>query len=276
MIPEDLRKPSQSDILANMGVLRWLILIYVFGFFPSNAQACRQALVLALDVSGSVDPSEYRLQIEGLANALDAPEIRQLILSTPDRPVALAVFEWSSRNHQYLIQPWIELTSDTALDLAIMRIRSHRKIRAGLRTAMGTALQYGGQLLAQRPNCWRHTIDVSGDGRSNIGPQPKRVTETGRFKDVTVNGLVVSKNPRNTSDPAKTIRKQEELRFYFQSNVIHGPGAFVELAEGYTDFERAMRQKLAREMALPLLGSLRQPALATLSPRYETSATSPE
>lgn len=140
-----------------------LFLVFALGQ-AAEAQTCRLALVLALDVSGSVDPVEYVQQVSALAAALDHPDVRAEILDGSGALVSLAVFEWSSRNHQYVIQPWIAIDSSDALDAAIARIRSHRKVRAGLKTALGTALLFAASLLEDRSACWVKTIDVSGDG----------------------------------------------------------------------------------------------------------------
>ncbi|MFT5624472.1 MAG: hypothetical protein ACI8Z0_000968 [Lentimonas sp.] len=94
-------------------------------------------MVLALDVSGSVNQTEFTQQVQGFALALDDPQARAIILHATETPVALAVFEWSSRNHQHVIQPWVYLDSAAALDSAILRIGSHTKVRAGLKTALG-------------------------------------------------------------------------------------------------------------------------------------------
>ncbi len=215
----------------------------------AHAQSCRLALVLALDVSGSVDPAEYAQQVNGLAAALDHPDIRAQILDNTSAPVSLAVYEWSSRNHQYLIQPWIDLVSARALDAAIARIRAHRKVRAGLKTALGTSLLYAQSLLAQKAQCWVKTIDVSGDGENNIGVTPGQVYAGGGFSRITVNALVIGNSAVTGPTPVKS-----ELLRYFESRVIHGPASFAMIANGYEDYADAMRRKLKRELQLPVLG----------------------
>lgn len=223
---------------------------------PVQAQECSIALVLALDVSGSVNEVEYAQQINGLAVALNDPDVRSLILFSTDAPVALAAYEWSSRNHQYIIQPWISLDSPSALDRAITRIRTHQKIRAGLKTAMGTALDFGATMLEQQSHCWRRTIDVSGDGINNIGVSPQTVYHDAIFDHITVNALVVG-NPSNTAEDG-TALSPEALRQYYETEVIHGPEAFAMVAYGYSDYARAMQRKLLRELSLPVFGALVQ------------------
>lgn len=241
--------------MARIGVLLRVLLL-TFGLTQAaNAQSCRIALVLALDVSGSVNPTEYVQQVDGLAMALNDPDVRSLILFSADAPVSLAVFEWSSRNHQYIIQPWISLDGPAALDQAIARIRSHRKVRAGLKTAMGTALSFGADWLEQQPHCWQKTIDISGDGKNNIGMSPQDVYRTGRFADITVNALVVG-DPANMVSEGTSLTP-EALREYYETQVIRGPNAFAMIANGYPDYAAAMQRKLMRELALPIFGDVR-------------------
>ncbi|MEO0486712.1 MAG: DUF1194 domain-containing protein [Pseudomonadota bacterium] len=222
----------------------WVALFWVT-LMAAPASACRQALVFALDVSGSVNGVEYQQQVTGLAAALSDPTIRDIILSDTVHPVEIAVFEWSSQNHQLIILPWTPLDSHGAIDQAVARIGAHRKVRAGLKTALGTALGFAQGLLQQRPACWQHTIDVSGDGRGNVGPAPRSVYAAG-FERTTVNALVVGNPQAETGDgPGITPLA---LQLYYEREVILGPGAFSMVAQGYADYARAMRRKLAREL----------------------------
>lgn len=230
---------------------------------PARAAAdpppCRIALVLALDVSGSVNDAEYDQQLGGLAHALSSPPVRALILSGTGAEVHLAAFEWSSRNHQFLVQPWTVLDSHAAIDRAVARIAGYRRQRAGLKTALGTALAFGGRLLDERGHCWQRTIDVSGDGRNNIGPTPAQVHAAPGFAAITVNALVVgdpAPEGRKARGAGTAAERRAGLRRYFETEVIHGPGAFALIAHGYGDFARAMQAKLLRELALPVLGEL--------------------
>lgn len=210
--------------------------------------------MLALDVSGSVNEVEFAQQINGLASALDHPVVRNLILLSDGPPVKLAVFEWSSRNHQYIIQPWITLDSDAALDQAVLQIRRHRKVRAGLRTALGTALGFASAMLDQHTDCWTRTIDVSGDGENNIGPTPIDAYRAATFDTITVNALVVVDSKTEAGD---TINQSAAmLEDYYRREVIHGPNAFAMIADGYEDYARAMRLKLIKELSPIVLGQL--------------------
>lgn len=219
--------------------------------FTTQAFACRHALVLALDVSGSVDAVEYQQQVTGLAFALRDPAIRDIILANTEQPVLLAVFEWSSQNHQYVILPWTELSSAEALEGAIARIERHTKVRAGLKTALGTSLLFAQRLLEQQPSCWQHTIDVSADGRNNSGLSAQNAYATGVGR-TTVNALIVS-NPKAASGEGPGIEPSTLLQ-YFETDVIRGPASFAMIADGYEDYARAMKEKLERELQSMVIG----------------------
>lgn len=226
---------------------------------PASAQAgsCRLALVLALDVSFSVDAHEYRLQLDGLAEALDHPEVRARLLAMPSAPVELAIFEWSGPEHQRRILGWTRLDGPAALDRATARLRGwpDRPDGSGGTTAIGSALAAGVALLRQRPGCWRAVIDLSGDGENNAGPAPAALRTGGLLDGITVNALAIGENRVGGDDLRST--DLDALVAFFRAEVLHGPGAFVKTARGHPDFARAMRRKLLRETELPVLGRAR-------------------
>ncbi|MDF0603138.1 DUF1194 domain-containing protein [Psychromarinibacter sp. C21-152] len=209
---------------------------------PAGA-ACRLALLLALDISSSVDDAEDRLQREGLAAALTAPEIVEVVLALPDRPVALSVFEWSGRYQQDVLLDWRLLETRDDIFAAASRIAGSRRSYTEFPTAIGYALGYAAALIEGAPVCDQVTIDVSGDGRNNEGFAPRLAYENFPLGGVTVNGLVIG-------------GLEEGLPQYYRENVIKGPGAFVETAADFDGFERAMRRKLLREMEVRAVGAL--------------------
>ncbi|APE42913.1 hypothetical protein BOO69_05355 [Sulfitobacter alexandrii] len=214
---------------------------------PAVAQAeCRQALALALDVSGSVDAREYRQQIDGVAEALDSPEVRARILSMPEAPIRLTVFEWSGPQDQTELVPWVTLDGAAALDGVIAHLRGTERRDATPGTALGVAMADGVRRLQGQGGCWKRTLDISGDGKSNLGPRPRSVKPTLQDSGVTINALVIGVDDPATGD----IRQAEiaELSSYFRAEVIMGPGAFVRTAIGYADYARAMKEKLLEEM----------------------------
>lgn len=228
-------------------MIRWLTALGLAALAgPVQAEQCRLALLLALDISVSVDATEDALQRQGLAAALVAPEVERAFFSSP-MPVALAVYEWSGRNTQNVILPWQMI--ETRADLVDVARRIGRSTRsdAGSATAMGHALGYGATLMRQAPPCLFQTIDLSGDGSNNDGYGPQIAYRHFPFENVTVNGLVIN---------AADFEGELFLIPFFENNVLHGPGAFLEIAQGFEDFERAMRRKLERELTSLQIGAL--------------------
>jgi hypothetical protein len=214
--------------------------------WPVGAGACRLALALALDVSSSVDAAEDRLQRSGLAAALLAPEVRRAFFASDD-PVALAVYEWSGTRKQKVLQDWRLITDQAALVEAAAAIGRSERSETGFPTAMGYALGYGAGLLSRAPDCLFRTLDMAGDGKNNDGFPPAAAYKEFPFDGVTVNGLVVGTG---------TAEEIESLAGFYREQVLHGPGAFLEIARGFQDYERAMRRKLERELDVPSLGAV--------------------
>ncbi len=216
------------------------------------AAACRLALVLALDVSGSVDAREYDLQTEGVAAALRDPEVRSAILSDVETPVELAIFEWSGSRFQRQIVDWTRLTTPAAIDAVAAALSGWNRMQAPEATGIGSAMRVAAGQLADGPACWRHVLDISGDGKNNDWPSPRQVREAGTMGGVTVNALVIGSAPLHGESRSEAIA---ELVAYFQAEVLHGPGAFIETALGYEDYADAMKRKLLRELQTLVVGA---------------------
>ncbi|SEI71302.1 Protein of unknown function [Pseudooceanicola nitratireducens] len=231
----------------------WLrVTLVVVLLLPGVARAqCRQALLLALDVSGSVDAREYRLQLDGLAAALMDPAVVGAFQAMPGAPLRLAVMEWSGAGFQRVVLPWQEVQGRSDLAGIADHLRRVRRVPADPSTAIGSALLRGAQLLADQMGCWRRVMDVSGDGKANTGPLPQSVTLTPA--DIIVNGLVVGE----PQDPHGRSPGIGELVAYFRAYVIRGDSAFVEAAQGFEDFEAAMIRKLLRELQVVAVSEVR-------------------
>lgn len=212
-------------------------------------QPCRLALVLGMDISSSVDPGEDALQRNGLAAALRAPEVVDAILSQPDRPVALAMFEWSGRIQQDMVLDWVMLTDVNTLAAATDQIEQSIRSYADFATALGNALEYAHDLFASGPSCDARTLDLSGDGVNNDGFGPAAAYAALDFSQITVNALAIEVTEEGT-DHGLAEGAETGLADYFRQHVIHGPGAFVEIAQGFEDFEKAMTRKLLRELQI--------------------------
>lgn len=220
-------------------------------FWATQAQACRLALVLAMDVSSSVDAEEDALQRGGLATALIAPDVQAAFFATPD-PVALAVFEWSGRYNQLLIQDWVLIDTPETLLAVSNRIAASQRSSIEFPTSLGYALGYAATLLTQAPVCDRQTVDVSGDGPNNNGFGPRDAYGAFPVDGVIINGLVIEV-PEDTD--LRAAAGTPDLFDYYVSQVIRGPGAFVEVANGFGDFARAMEVKLIRELGVQIIGT---------------------
>lgn len=224
-------------------MIRSLLVSLILLASPLHAK-CRQALALGLDVSKSVDATEYRLQLDGLAQALQHPEIMESLLAMPGAPVRLAVFEWSEPGYQRLLLDWQIIDQPEDITRIARTLRSTQRTKAPPGTAVGSAMIYGTELLSRQSECWQKTLDLSGDGKHNLGPDPRDVQQ--RVSGITINGLVIGADTTDITD----LRQMQigELSAYYGAWVITGPGAFVETALGYETYREAMLRKLKREL----------------------------
>ncbi|MFD1912894.1 DUF1194 domain-containing protein [Halodurantibacterium flavum] len=230
------------------------------------AAACRQALILALDVSASVDAQEYRLQTDGLAQALIAPAVTEAFLSLPEAPVALAIFEWSGQNFQETVQPWTMIESED--DLAALSALLHGRPRSPGHgtTAIGAAMGYAAGLFAEGPACARMVLDISGDGENNDGPSPGERRDRPDLAGVTINGLAIVSEL--SAEEERLTPSGGRLVDYYTNHVIKGADAFVEIARDFSDFETAMIRKLLRELETIMVGEAAVPRQAVPPPPY--------
>ncbi|SES31479.1 Protein of unknown function [Tranquillimonas rosea] len=211
---------------------------------PLPAAACRLALLLALDVSSSVDPAEDALQRQGLARALRSEAVREAMFALPAEPVALAAFEWSGRDQQAMLLTWRMIATPADLEAAAAVIGDSRRRYTQFPTALGYAMGHAARVMERAPACLFHTIDVSGDGVNNDGFPPRLAYANFPYDGVLVNGLAIAGHDAG-------------VETYYAEQVIRGPGAFVERADGFEDFERAMRRKLVRELGVRIVGEAR-------------------
>lgn len=209
---------------------------------PAAAEDCPLALVLALDASSSVDAREYRLQAEGVASALMAPDVAAAIIDGGGALVM--VFEWSGREQQVIHAEWAWLGDAAAIANFAERVRGAVRRFDEFPTSLGHALGFAGIQLSRAPRtCRRQVVDMSGDGVNNDGFGPASAYKAQNFDGVTVNGLVIKGADPDPED-------------YYRHRVIRGAAAFVEIAEDYQDYARAMRRKLLREITGGAFASL--------------------
>lgn len=214
---------------------------------PAGAAECRLALLLGLDISSSVDAAEDALQRGGMAAALVSQPVETAFFAAPT-PVALAVFEWSGRYNQEVILDWTLIEDRADLLAAADAISGAPRSYNEFPTAMGEALSFASDMIARGPACWQRTIDIAGDGENNEGPGPLEIyAQDPAFERITVNGLVVV----NAAD----FQTPHRLTQFYGQEVLHGPASFMVEANGFDDYERAMRVKLERELGVAVIGS---------------------
>lgn len=209
---------------------------------PAAAQNCRLALLLALDVSASVDDAEHQIQRTGLAAALLAPEVLDPLLNGPGA-VALAIYEWSGRFQQHVISEWRLVTSEAQVLEIVDELQTTPRSTGEFPTAIGYAIGFAATMFDQAPACDFQTLDLSGDGQNNDGFPPALAYQHFPLDAITVNGLAIGGASRRIED-------------YFAAEIIRGPGAFVEHALNHQEFEAAMRRKLERELRVMVLGAI--------------------
>lgn len=216
--------------------MRLVAIAVAVGLSAAPARACGVELVLAMDVSRSVVNAEYELQFQGLASALRHPEVVDAIGWIPGGMMA-TLTQWSGPANQIQSIDWHHLeTPEQISDFADKVAATPRHFFAAY-TAVGDALWHANRLSASNPrDCRRRIIDVSGDGASNRGRDPGPVSAALAANGVTINALVI-----------KGARPDPET--YYAENVIAGAGAFIEVADSFNDYARAMQAKLLRELA---------------------------
>lgn len=205
------------------------------------AVACDVALVVALDVSRSVDKVEYVLMRDGIAAAFLDEDVLALIEGLPGGIMA-TVTQWGGSGQQRQAVGWHRLQSRGSVASFVAGFSQQTRGFWMADTSVSEALLHASSMFDQLPvPCRRNVIDVSGDGISNAGPDVFPVSQGIGRRGITINGLVIS---GASPDPVA----------YFEDRVIAGPYAFVEVADGYADYPRAMQRKLLRELFPALSG----------------------
>ena len=201
-------------------------------------------LVLAVDVSRSIDEVEAELQRRGYIEALTNDRIIDAILSGEHRRIAVCYTEWAGTHYQVVVIDWTVIDSPaTARRFADKLTEAPRTSQSW--TAVGAALAHAGQRFDNSGFASkRRVIDISGDGRTNDGPPAELVRDRLIAQGIVVNGLPVMMNRTNFGRPPDLT-----LDKYYEENVIGGPGSFMIVADNFDHFGRAVRTKLVREIS---------------------------
>lgn len=215
-------------------------------------------LVLAVDVSRSVDPEEMEMQMKGYANAFRDPRLIEAMARGPIGAVAVTLFTWSDWNIQEHLVPWIKVSDErSALRFAGAVDAAPRRVH--LYTSISGAMDYAVRLYGRGFEGTRKVLDISGDGINNSGRDVEAARRDAVEQGITVNGLAVL----DRAPPPLGLAGQQPLDDYYRERVIGGPGAFLMVAEGFEAFEQAVRRKIIREIAaVPTPGPLIERAMA--------------
>jgi hypothetical protein len=202
-------------------------------------------LVLAVDISGSVDETEAQLQREGYIAALRHPHVIEAIQGGMFGSIALIYVEWAGDYYQRTMLDWT-LIEDAAGAHGFADALAETPLMTAHWTSISGAIDYAAGLFENNGfEGFRRVIDVSGDGYNNRGRPAEHARDDAVAQGITINGLPIVNdrpNPWGGSPP-------KDLDLYYEQRVIGGPGAFIVVAEDYTAFASAILSKLLLEIA---------------------------
>ena len=218
------------------------LLLSLLAVVSARAAAVDLALVLAVDVSESIDAEEYDLQHEGIARAFESAPLIAAIMGGANGAIDALVLEWSDRDKQVVTVDWTRIFDKASAAAFAGRVRASRRSSNGL-TAIGDALLAAQAAFLNLPDhAARRVVDLSGDGMANIGPPPQQVRDVLVAAGVTINGLAI-------------LKTEPWLDSYYDQYVVGGPGGFLVQVDDFPSFAAAMQQKLLAEIAATRPGS---------------------
>lgn len=193
-------------------------------------------LVLALDVSDSVNRHEFELQRTGLVRAFRHPDLVAAIQGGRTGRIAVSVVQWSGFQDQTVTVPWLVVSDKASADAFAGRIAEMPRSYPNGYTHIAGAIEYATGLIRAAPFMARRSVvDISGDGENNVNLPPNAARDAAVRAGVTVNGLAI-------------VNESKYLVGYYKRNVIGGPGAFVVKADNYENYIDAILRKLLREI----------------------------
>jgi hypothetical protein len=201
----------------------------------ARSQDVDAALVIAIDVSGSVNAERFELQRRGVAETIASAEFIEAVSLGPRHGVAIVVFEWSGVGERQVVVPWTVLRMAEDAEAAAARLLEAPRAFSGS-TAVGEAIHFAIDLLAVAPAANRRVIDVSGDGRVNSGRPAGPARDAAVAAGIVINGLPI-------------LDVEVGLEDWYRENVQGGDGSFTLPARTLRDFRRALLAKLIREIS---------------------------
>jgi hypothetical protein len=208
------------------------------------APAVDVELVLAVDVSYSMDMDELAIQREGYAQAIVSKEFLQALKGLPNGKISITYFEWAASSDQKIIIPWRVIDGPETADAVAAEILK-TPIRRASRTSISGAINFAMPLFAENPyRGLRRVIDISGDGPNNNGTPVTAARDAALEKGIIINGL-----PIMVKEPSYSTMDIDNLDYYYEDCVIGGPGSFVVSIKDRDKFKEAIRSKLLLEVA---------------------------
>ena len=209
-----------------------------------NAPSVDVELVIAVDVSYSMDLDELAVQREGYAQAIVSKDFLQAMKTGPNSKVAVTYFEWSASSDQKIIIPWRVIDGPETADAVANEIMK-TPVRRGSRTSISGAINFAMPLFEENPyRGLRRVIDISGDGPNNNGAPVTGARDAALEKGIIINGL-----PIMVKEPSYSTMDIDNLDWYYEDCVIGGPGSFVVAIKDRDNFKEAIRTKLILEVA---------------------------
>lgn len=209
-----------------------------------DAQSVDVELVLAVDVSYSMDMDELAIQREGYAQAIQSKEFLQALKVGPNGRIAVTYFEWAASSDQKIIIPWRLIDGPETADAVAGEIMK-TPIRRASRTSISGAIGFAMPLFDEDPyHGIRRVIDVSGDGPNNNGGPVTVARDAALEKGIVINGL-----PIMVKEPSYSTMDIDNLDYYYEDCVVGGPGSFVIAIKDRDKFKEAIRTKLLMEVA---------------------------
>ncbi len=209
-----------------------------------NAPSVDLELVIAVDVSYSMDLDELSVQREGYAHAIVSKEFLQALKNGRNSKIAVTYFEWSAQTDQKIIIPWRVIDGPETADAVAGEILK-TPIRRASRTSISGAIYFAMPLFDENPyHGLRRVIDISGDGPNNNGAPVAGAREMALSKGIIINGL-----PIMVKEPSYSTMDIDNLDLYYEDCVIGGPGSFVVAIKDREKFKEAIRTKLLLEVA---------------------------
>jgi hypothetical protein len=228
-----------------------VVAIVLLAFFSVTGEA-RSAgvdleVILAADVSRSIDDAEFDLQRKGYAAALTDPRVLAAIHGRPGAAIGVCFIEWSGDEDQQVVVDWTEIRDEEdAGSMAAAILAAPRSFMG--RTSISAAIDFAMAHFARSKwQAGRRIIDISGDGTNNSGRAVTEARDQAISQGVTINGLAIINDKPNLGYSAHT-QPPGGLPLYYRQNVIGGTNAFLLVVQDFNSFADAMAQKLAKEI----------------------------